>query len=272
MSSKKNKDGRLAKLIREPDPLANELQMILPPLLFSFVEAICKAHLEGSKQDHKSRDLIARFAFAMRAEAFAKFGHDTLETFALGKLLREGQFSYAERLGRLDSISHIKAYKNKGARLSGEQETAAEYIKSIWDAFGKFRTIGGRGFEGGSSRSSQVLQPLDVMGDELYNHYRQIYSPWADAAKYVIVARLRREGNVNIAAVIFKVLIEDFYPEQIDGAFGLPKGTGLRALKHGLSHYWSPERLAGWDKPSPKPMAAPGTAAAGGTGKEASAA
>src|SRR5580692_5448123 len=180
VSKKKKPEDRLAQLLKEPDPLANELQMIMTPTIFSYVEAICDAYLKASKQDHPSRDLLAKFSLAMRAEAFAKFGHDTLETFALGKLLREVTLSHAERRGRLDSLSHINGYANKGARLSGEQQTAAEYIISVWAAFGKFRTIGARGFEGGGSRSGQVLQPLDVMGDDLFKHYRQIYSPWAE--------------------------------------------------------------------------------------------
>ena len=258
MSKKKNKkdplaiqkgseDDRLLKLLKMAEPLRAELQLITSPALFNFIEAICKGYLEADRNSNISRNLIAKFAFAFRHEAFLKFGHDTLETFALAKLLRATE-PEQKRAGRLDAVSYINSQKQKSLRFSAEEVTAAEYIIEVWKAFGKFRMIGGRGIDGGGGGKSQILQPLDVMGEKIWKHHKEIYSPWYEVAKKITIARLRGQGAISMAAIIFKVLIEDYYPDGLDEAFGLCRGDTLKAVKAGLSCYWSPEKLKDWDK------------------------
>ena len=245
-NKKRDHAERLAKLIKdEPEPLL--LPMVTSPLIFTFIETICKGYLQMAKLDPPSRDLMARFAFAFRAEAFARFGHDTAETFMLGKMLRQASLSNAElKAGRQDALTYINSQKSKAARLSGEQSTAAEHVIKIWEAFGRFLNISGsQAFSGGAGGDGgRSLQPLDVMGDDLKKHHREIFGPWLCEAQKIRIARLRNNGNITLAAIIFKVLIEDYYPEQLDGAYGMIKGSTLNALKVGLTFYWSPEKIA----------------------------
>jgi hypothetical protein len=263
---KKNKaspEERAAKLLKDAEPLHKDFPFLTSPALFDFIQVIVKAYLDAMRYDQSSRDLIARFSLAYRQEAFIKFGHDTIETFALARLIRQANQTPAERKGQLDGLSYINGYKRKGDRLSGEQTTAAEYIISIWRGFSVGLGMKGSKLDGSGGGSGKAVQPLDVMNEELKKHHHEIYSPWYEIAKGITVARLRGQGNVSMAAIIYQVLIGDFYPEKLDAAFGLPMGTSLSAVKAGLGAYWSPEKLIGYGKRLPQI----GEGAAAGSGK-----
>jgi len=279
MSKQSKVEKRLEKLARKPVKLDDEITLILTPKLFGFVKLLCERYLQTSKFDPPSRDLVARFAFAFRQEAFNRFGHDSVETFILGNLIKAAQQNsliFKPKPGRVDSISHIQYYTNKNNRFDSEQQTAAEHIQRVWQAFGKFLVIGGRSMEGGGSPRGQVLSPLDVMGEELWDHYKTLYKPWYKIASQINIHRIRAATSIKMTAITFKILVEDFWPEEVDDAFALVKGTSLRTLKAALSAYWSPERLLGYGKKLPKPapdgQRAPLAAvsgAAGGKGQEA---
>lgn len=235
-------EKRLQKII---DSGTDFLPMLTSPRIFTFIEHLCRKHLEENKYDEPSKSFIAGFAFSMRQEAMAKLGHDSLETLMIAKLLMTGPTAgFIDKAPRLDSITWINRYPAKHARLSAEQEEAAEFIKSIWDGFGKFLWISGRSFGGGGGSRSSAAQPIDVMSEELWQHHQTIYSPWHKVASRIAVDRRTAGGDLTIAAITFKILIEDYYPEQVDGAYGLMAGKALKALKFGLDGYWNPLLLA----------------------------
>lgn len=219
--------------------LEAELQIILPPKVFDLVHQLARRYLQICEHDQPSRELIALLALMMRQEAFARFGHDTLETVAIGKLLVRS--APPARKGRLDALTHISRYRSPRMRLDADQEAAAKHIQTIWQAFGKFLFIAQRGMGGGGGQRSRALAPMDVMDEDIYQHYREYYVPWYNLAAKTKVKR-QDEGNssVTLAGIVFKILVEDVYPESIDAAFALIKGTALKALKAGLSAYFNP--------------------------------
>lgn len=244
-------EQKLLKVLHQSAALEAELQLMLPPKIFEALKLLAEQRLKADRYGQESRDQIARLSLALRQESYMRFGHDTLETFAFGKLLLKQSEFWKPPPPRLDSISHIRLYKRKDDRLSADQEECAHHITSIWAAFGRFLSIGVRGMEGGGSRG-RVIQPIEVMGEELWTHHKTIYVPWYNAAKMVGVHQDRRRhspAKISLAAIVFKILQDDFFPEEIDNSYALPAGTALRCLKAALDGYYSPERLQAFGKP-----------------------
>jgi len=252
-AKKPTAEERLNKALEGLAPFEAELQLLLPAQVWPFVEAFCRLHLQKDAS-REARELVAQLALTLRQEALRKFGHDTLETFKLARLLREGTARWQAKPPRLDSISHMKRYLHKPHRLSGDQESAANDIRMVWEAFSKFLEIAGRGIGGGGSSRAQALGPVDVMGESLWEHHRDIFKPWQNIASRTVVRRRTvTDNHLTIAAVVFKVLVEDLYPEELDTHFALVKGTALRALKAGLDAYHTPYRLEAWGRDPQNP-------------------
>lgn len=247
--SKSKTEKKLLKNTSKFAALEAELQLIFPLKVFAQIEDLARVHLETNKYDFPSRDRISRLAFILRQETFAKYGHESLETIALAKLLRPTPKGWQPKPPRLDAISHMRGY-SKHHRMDAHQEAAADMIKRVWDAFGRFRLIGGRGMEGGRG-GGQVLHPLDVMGDELWEHYCKVYKPWYLVASKISIHRRRySEGSLSLAALVFKVLVEDFFPEEVDNMFACIQGTCYRGLRAALSSYYDPPALESFIKSS----------------------
>lgn len=234
------------KKARNIERLEKDLQCVVPPKLFEFIEQLCIRYL-AVKSDATAREFVSRFALAFRAESFARFGHESIETLSLTKALQKTGSEWQPKEPRLDSLSWIAKYKNVNKRLSGEQESACDQIIGVWEAFGKFLFIGNRSMEAGSARG-RALQPIDVMGDELWEHHRDVYTPWYAAASKHIVGRFSNGSAVSLAGVVIQVVIFDDYPEHLDYQLRLKRGTSLAALKKGLDAYWKPSLLLKEDK------------------------
>lgn len=253
---------RLTKALEGLAPFEAELHLLLPAQIWPYVETLCRLLLSADNKE--SRDLVAQLALTCRQEALRKFGHDTLETFALARMLREGTSRWQPKQPVKDSITHINSYPHKPHRFTSQQEDAAHQIREVWEAFGKFLDIAGRGIGGGGSARGQALSPVDVMGDSMWEHHRDVFKPWLNKAARTVVERRTSAGmHLTIAAVVFKVLKEDIYPEDLDTQFALIKGTTLKALKAGLDAYYAPAKLDLWGKPPPK---APNAGLQGGQG------
>lgn len=261
LMSKSKTEKKLLKNAHKFAALEAELQLIYPVKVFDQILVLAAAYLAERKYDAPSRDLVSRLAFSLRQETYQRFGHESLETIALAKLLRPVPRGFREKPPRLDAISHMRGYP-KNHRLTAQQEAAAEMIKKVWEAFGRFRFVGARGMEGGGG-GGQVLQPLDVMGDDLWEHYCKVYKPWYTEASKITVTRKRFQvGGVSIAAVAFRVLVEDFFPEEVDKGYALVQGTTYRALRAGLSAYYEPKAFKSFlGEDSPKDAASPDRAA-----------
>lgn len=242
-------EERLNKALDGLAVFETELRLLLPAQLWPFVETLCRAHLRNQK-DQISRDLVAQFALTCRQEALRRFGHDTLETFALARMLKEDTENWRPKAPRQDSITYINKQPNKLHRFNADQETAAKDILLIWEAFGKFLQISGGGIGGGGGARSQALGPVDVIGQELWQHHKTVFTPWQAKASRTVVERRTTTGtHLTVAAVVYKVLVEDIYPEELDRAFALIAGTALRALKAGLNAYNNPALLDSWGRP-----------------------
>ena len=96
---------------------------------------------------------------------------------------------------------------------------------------------------------------MDIMGEDLYKHHKEIYKPWYEVASKVLLPRRAAGSTISIAALTFKILVEDCYPEQLDEQWALVKGSGLRGFKAGLSAYFDPIQLWAFDKPANKAVA-----------------
>jgi hypothetical protein len=123
----------------------------------------------------------------------------------------------------------------------------------VWAAFGRFMSIASRGLGGGGGSRGRVVQPVDVMDQELWDHHRDVYTLWYNQAKITQVDRRRGSSHISLAAIVFKILIDDLYPEEMDIAYGLVRGSSLKGLKAALSAYWSPEAMAAFGLPPAAP-------------------
>lgn len=261
--SKSNTEKKLLKHLSKNQALEAELQLVFPIKVFAAIEELARAHLAENRQDHSSRERVSKLAFTLRQETYLRFGHESLETILLGKLLRPATGGWKQPAPRLDSISYMRTYP-KNHRLNAQQEAAAEMIKKVWEAFGRFRFIGARNLEtGGMGGGGQALQPLDVMGDEIWDHYKKYYIPWYKMASVISVHRKRyAPGAVSLAAISFRVLVEDFFPEEIDSSFGLVKGSAYRGLRAALDAYYEPDAFNTFLKGAMQPQDAPSAPAA----------
>lgn len=243
-------EKKLLKNANKFAALEKELQLVLPPKVFAAIEEMARCYLEESRFDDISREKVSKLAFILRQETYTRFGHESLETIALSKVLQRTHKGWVQPPPRLDSISYMRTY-HKLHRLDTQQESAAAMIRVVWDAFGKFRFIGARGMGGGGGGSGQNLHPLDVMGEETWQHYQEHYVPWYKKAAMISVTRRRYlsvEG-LSLAGVVFKILVEDYFPEEVDKGYGLVDGMAYRALRAALTGYYDHEALESFVNP-----------------------
>lgn len=251
------------------------MQLLMPPKVFAGLAELVRVLLQGGR--HMDRNLVAQLALQMRTDSRLRFGHDSVETFALVKLMGEDRQRWSPKLPRVDAVTHIQHSPHLPHRLNTEQEDAADSIIEVWAAYGKFLEMSGRGIGGGGGNRSSALNPVDVMGQPTWDHHRDVYSPWHFAASRTIVERRTSNGeHLTLASVVFKILVEDTYPHELDKAFALVGGTALKALKWGLTHYHNPAKVAEWGKKppvetpvAPKEGGLGAQTAAGGTGTPA---
>jgi hypothetical protein len=233
-------DQRLIQALEKDKETAPIGPMVTSAKIFLPFYTICKHYLESQGRTESIRHFVAEMALAFRAEARSRFGHDTIETLLLSKLLKEDR--EGARVGRPDALTYIQSNKRVHLRLDAEQQTAAEQIIQVWKAFGKGLMIGGRDLNrvGGSGR---VLHPLDVMDQDLWEHYKETYQPWQEVTKKIPVSRREAGSSLTLASITFSILVDDVYPENVDKGYMLTKGTALRGLKKALTHYWEPWKL-----------------------------
>lgn len=227
-------DKRLLKALEKEEAPTGPL--VTSPLLFGFIKELVESHLARNQYSQSAREHVARFGFAFRQEALKRFKHDTIETFQLAELLKEK--TAAKTQIRVDALSHI-------ARTSGletDQQEAADYIREVWQAFGKGLSGAGRDLSrvGGSG---VILHPLDTMDEDLWKHYKEIYSPWYSHVLRLFIPHGKSGTGITIGSLVFRILVEDIYPEQLDATYGFKKGTAAVLCKRALRYYWDPIKL-----------------------------
>jgi hypothetical protein len=222
----------LRKLEKEKQPPLGP--MLTSPGIFPHLIGIVKQYLTHNQFSEPSRHFIAGMAFEFRKEALKRFGHDTLETFELAKLLKIEVFKPI--VPTKDVLTHIMKDYPPTMRLDVYQQTAAEKIQGVWYHFGRASGLfgGGRNLMR-SNGSGKVLHAVESMSQDDFKHYREVYSPW-----YTEATKIQIDNSISVALIIFKVLIEDIYPENLDRMLGFKKGRCHQVLRKALSHYLSP--------------------------------
>lgn len=212
---------------------------IIPPAVFRAVRSLAQDALRYGNNHHSVRHAVAALQSVLRGEARTRYGHETtVEVLALSGLLRRTNPQLAERgLLRppveLDVVQELE-YRHE---LNSTQAHAALQIRDIWRAWGRYLEASGQAFERrGGARRATALNPVLVMGQDLWNLYVARYRPWYDGINRKLIAR--GPGlKLRVPDLVFKMVIENQMPEQCDQRYGFKAGASLRVLKHQLDTY-----------------------------------
>lgn len=256
MAQRTKTEKRLLKATSIESHEQESIQLITSPKIFTNLFQLFQRYLKDQNNSQSSREFLAQMAFAFRQEAYKRFGHDSAETFALAKLLRQVGDGPASAKGRPDALTYLNKSDNPRTRLTADEMSAVEYIQKIWQAFGRFLFMGTRNLERAGTRS-RVLSPMDVMTEDTWIHYKEIYCPWYEVAKKITVNRRQTGGPLSVASITFKIVVEDVYPDALDLGFAMTEGTALRAFKAGLRAYGEPESLRRWANRPVQPLGRP---------------
>lgn len=224
-----------------PDPIGYDetfIQTVLEPRIFKSLESFCREAIAYGSNVEPLRQGITRIILDMRKTAQAKYGHDTPDIVALVHLLKRTSTNEKERepprKTRADPLWEL--YQSH--KLDEDQVNSARKIQEIWAAFGRYLTIASRNYwsGGGSARKGRVLQPLDVMSDETYDLWKTCYCPWYDSLKNQTI-HSSTVGPISLTGIVFRILIEEYHPDQLDNAFRFEVGMSLKILKAQLDRF-----------------------------------
>jgi len=228
--SKKNRTATAA--------FANVIPTTTDPRIYKKLEALAAAALTHSKNAPEVRAAIASLNLEMRAAAEAQLGHDGVDNTGLALLLK--------RTDPARSNAHVAPAPARDPidvlELQGFLEpihvSAAFGLRDVWAAFGRCLSIAGRNYEGGGgAKRGCAMQPLDVMGDNTWEFYQEVFIPWYQSVKDLKVNR-KDTGNVTAAQIIFRVVIDEYFPEQVDAFLQLVPGTALWVMKKHLGRFY----------------------------------
>ena len=132
-----------------------------------------------------------------------------------------------------------------GKKLTEDQRTAADEIRSTWDAFNRLFAMGSRDLETAGTSSgprARFPQPISVMNDAELDLWEKWYRPWYESA------RKRRQMGTTHAQIVLDILNRNFPPEALDKVYRVKRGTCLKVLKQELDEYKTPNGMSGDDK------------------------
>jgi hypothetical protein len=92
-------------------------------------------------------------------------------------------------------------------------------------------------------RKASALQPVDLMSDETWKTWQRLYIPWHNGAKNRKTWS-NHHGGVPNTEIVFRIIVEEFFPEELDGGFGLEPGDAKNTLKRELSLFYTSSGLA----------------------------
>lgn len=219
----------------------NVLHTALNPRLFRALEKLCVAAISCSDNHPLVRAAVASISLELRLSAQSMHGHETVDAMAIHGLLKKtdpNRPAHKAPASRLSPLTELEARH----KLGPSQLSAAQVIQVVWRAFGKFLTISGRGYDKGSGQvtRARALQPMDVMGQEVWETYRNLYCPWYEKASRRSVNR--KVGRVAVTEVVFKIVLPDYdlHPHEVDQLYGLKPGDALKTLRHELGIFFDP--------------------------------
>jgi hypothetical protein len=216
---------------------------VVDPNTFRALENLCRTAISYGDNHPAVRSAVAQLARTMRVEAEMRYGHGTADVVALTALLRRTSplrppkpagDPQPARLAPLDYLREHDA-------LTAEQLAAAESIIRIWYGFGRFLTVQGRDYREGGSRKNRRVDPVSVMGQDLWDEWRGVYKPWYERAK-----RVRVPGSaLPVVTLVLQVLVDEKPPATLDVVYGAHypgwrEGLTLGTLLDELSWYFRP--------------------------------
>lgn len=217
---------------------ANKIQLdtVIDPRLFQRLETVLSQALQSSGNDPRLRETMNAFSLEVKMQSMSRFGYITTDSEVLSTFLRKTDPNHKEGVRKPEG--DIFEYLQKV--LESDCYGAALTMREVWDCFGRFLQVASRGFErGGGAKRSTVMQPLDVMPDEVWEIYKDNFKPWISAASRRRTPRLGT-GNVINAEIVHRVIVMEQFPAQIDGYLGLARGQALKTLKIELALLYAP--------------------------------
>jgi len=222
-----------------PAAFADIIPTTTDPRVFKKLEALCAIAIAASKNDPVVRAAIASLNIEMRTVAGERIGHDGIDNTVLSQLLK--------RTDPNKPMGHVPPAPMRDPidvlELNGVLEpvhvSAARGMRDIWQAFGRCLTVSGRGYErsGGGVKRASALQPLDVMGEETWEFYKEVFTPWYNTVKNLTISK-KTTGNVKAFDIIFRIVIDEYFPDAVDSFMQLESGTALRVMKTHLGRFF----------------------------------
>ena len=222
---------------------------LFDPKVFRAAER-CLALSLSTNNSEANRNTINQLIVEIANVARDKYGHESVESLALRQLLkrtapRDENYNPHAHPPEPDIIEYLQDQK----RLTPTEYSAAMVIRSVWRAFGRYLTISGKGFDRtGGGKGASALGPVDVMGQETWEQWRDLYTPWYETAKARSTNRIKT-GWVYNTELVFKIVVEGYRPEDLDKGFGMTSGAAYGALKAELGRFFDPHGITGRESP-----------------------
>lgn len=210
---------------------------VLSPEFSRALQAFCKNALYYGDNHHILRKNIVTLNMLMVATAEEHFGHLPIESRMLHELLQRTVLN-PDGPKKLDHRKPpIKELEDKQI-LDPGQLNAAHKIAGIWDAFGRFLQVSGRSYQKGGKRA-RIMQPLDVMDQETWELWKDVYVPWYDRAqkRHVTAPATPGSRKMSHAALVLNVVLGDHHPDILDRACLWEDGMALNALRAELDRF-----------------------------------
>ena len=222
---------------RAYQPLGNakDAPAVINPKLFHAIEVLCRDALQYGGNATGIRNTIITLVSTMRQQAWADFGHDTVDVSSISSLLQrtDPAREHSQRPLRAAEKDPIQELVRQ-AHLNGDQERAADIIRHIWRAWGRYLSVAARTFEKRSnSARERALDPFWVMGEDDFLLWIEVYRPWYEVIKKELY-QTRIGGTVSAARIVIHAVTIPMFPGRIDVVERLETGTSLRVLKSGL--------------------------------------
>lgn len=206
--------------------------------IFRLVEQICKKSIEYSANHKAIRETISALCVHLSVRSEHEFGTLSVEARSLSQLLKRTQVDYCIRDEKPKFIDPImELVYGTYPRLKEDHLQAVDTIRSIWESFGRLLTPSGHNYQKAGSKkskkSSTPLQPMDLMGENIYNLWKDVYVPWFNQAKQKFIVNNNNEPY-NEGAITLQVVVDLYPPKLVDESRRLMRGTTVKVLQRQL--------------------------------------
>lgn len=209
---------------------------VLDIRIFRAIELLVRAAIDYSGNHVQVRTAAIALTHAMKAVAEELHHHDTPDVLSLLSMLRRADPRFAEVGGRPPEAIPLTLMEAR-RQLTPEQISAARMVLLVWRAFGRLLTVVARSYDGtAGGKRNRVLQPVEVMGEDLYDQWRQYYVPWYNKANVLMIKDLSGFPCTTRARLVINVVVEDKFPATLDKGLKLKRGTVAEILREELTN------------------------------------